>query len=90
MIDFQRYTLLIRRSAEKEMDALSSVVLGRITQAILSLETDPHPAASKKLSGSDKFRMRVGDYRILYTVDDHKQTIEIVSVGHRRDVYRGR
>jgi len=83
------YTVRIKRSAEKEMDRLSDRVFRRITQAILRLERDPRPPASKKLRGVQDYRLRVGQYRILYSVDDSERVVVISAVGHRRDVYRG-
>jgi len=83
------YTIRIKRSAEKEMDRLAARTFERVTQAILSLERDPRPVGSRKLRGVQDYRLRVGQYRILYTIDDPERIVEIIAVGHRRDVYRG-
>lgn len=83
-----KYTVHIKRSAEKEMDELPTSVFDRIAEAVLELETDPRPHGSRKLRGTDGYRIRVGVYRILYTIDDASRIVEIVAVGHRRDVYR--
>ena len=83
-----RYSLRIKRSAEKEMDRLSTAVFDRIAEAILQLETDPRPHGSRKLRGTEEYRVRVGSYRILYTIDDDTRSVEIIAVGHRRDIYR--
>lgn len=83
------YTVLIKRSAEKEMNRLVAKTFERITKAILNLESDPRPAGSKKLRGMEDYRLRVGQYRILYSIDDRERIVEIMAVGHRRDVYRG-
>ena len=65
------------------------MVLRRIVQAIDSLEDDPRPAGAVALHGGDGvLRIRVGDYRILYTVDDKVLTVLVVTIGHRREVYR--
>ncbi|MCK4341380.1 MAG: type II toxin-antitoxin system RelE/ParE family toxin [Phycisphaerae bacterium] len=61
----------------------------RVAQAILRLEHDPRPAGSKKLRGVQDYRLRVGQYRILYSVDDPERVVVVFAVGHRRDVYRG-
>ncbi|MBN9140057.1 MAG: type II toxin-antitoxin system RelE/ParE family toxin [Micrococcales bacterium] len=61
---------------------------GRILGAIMLLAEDPRPPAARKLQGRDGYRVRVGDYRILYTIDDGVLLVVIVTVGHRRDVYR--
>ena len=82
------YTVLIKRSAEKEMDRLRKKTFDRISDAILKLEQDPRPPGCRKLRGVEEYRLRVGSYRILYTVDDEKRIVEIMSVGHRREVYK--
>ena len=83
------YTVRVKRSAEKEIDRLPARAFERVAQAILSLERDPRPPGAKKLRGVQDYRLRVGQYRILYTIDDREQVVEIIAVGHRRDVYRG-
>ena len=85
----RRYSVRIKRSAEKEMDRIPKRTFDRLAAAITALESNPRPAASTKLRGIDEYRLRVGSYRILYTIDDKKRVIEIVAVGHRREVYRG-
>lgn len=52
------------------------------------LGSDPRPPGTEKLSGQEKYRIRQGDYRVLYAIDDDSATVTIVKVGHRRDVYR--
>ncbi|MFQ5807164.1 MAG: type II toxin-antitoxin system RelE/ParE family toxin [Phycisphaerae bacterium] len=71
------------------MDRLPDRIFRRITQAILRLESDPRPPASKKLRGVQDYRLRVGQYRILYSVDDGQRVVVISAVDHRREVYRG-
>jgi len=82
------YQVNIKRSAEREMDALPREVFGRVSKAILLLEGDPRRRGSKKLTGTESYRYRVGKYRIVYSIDDDSRTVEIVAVGHRREVYR--
>jgi mRNA interferase RelE/StbE len=82
-----RYSIRIKKSAEKEMDRLSAVAFKRVAAALLSLESDPRPRGYRKLRGSEQYRIRVGDYRVLYTIADEARLVEIVAVGHRRDVY---
>ncbi len=84
-----RYTIRVKRSAEKELDRLSARTFERIAQAILRLEHDPRPPGSQKLRGAQEYRFRVGKYRILYAIDDRERVVEVIAVGHRRDVYRG-
>ncbi len=81
------YQVRILRSAEKEMDRLPVTVHARLSKRILSLEENPHPRGVKKLSGREEYRLRVGDYRILYVIDHGNHTVTIVAVGHRREVY---
>ena len=83
------YTIHIKRSAEKEMDRLPARTFKRVTQAILRLERNPRSPGAQKLRGVQDYRLRVGQYRILYAIDDRKRVVEIIAVGHRRDVYRG-
>ncbi len=83
------YAVRIKRSAEKEMDRLPDRTFERVAQAILKLERDPRPPGSKKLRGAPDHRLRVGQYRILYSVDDRERVVVVSAVGHRRDVYRG-
>ena len=83
------YSVCIKRSAEKEMDRLPARTFERVAQAVLKLERDPRPTGSKKLRGAQDYRLRVGSYRILYSVDDRNRVVEVIAVGHRRDVYRG-
>jgi len=83
------YTVRIKRSAEKEMDRLPARTFERVAQTILRLEHDPRPPGSQKLRGVQDYRLRVGQYHILYAIDDRERVVEVIAVGHRRDVYRG-
>ena len=83
------YTVRIKRSAEKEMDRLPAKMFDRLAEVILGLSQDPRPRGCKKLRGVEEYRLQVGAYRVLYTVDDSQRSVEVVAVGHRRDVYRG-
>jgi mRNA interferase RelE/StbE len=82
------YSLRIKRSAEKELRRIPKADLRRIVQKIDNLATSPRPSSSEKLFGDHVYRIRQGDYRILYTVDDDERVVEIIKVGHRREVYR--
>ncbi|MFO7900271.1 MAG: type II toxin-antitoxin system RelE/ParE family toxin [Planctomycetota bacterium] len=70
------------------MDKLPRSVFDRVSEAVLKLEKAPRRRGTKKLRGRDAYRLRVGDYRVIYTVDDDARRVTIVGVGHRRDVYR--
>ena len=82
------YKILIKPSAAKELEALPRKDRSRIAARIASLAGNPRPPGSEKLSGEEKYRLRQGDYRILYTIHDAGMTVTIVKVGHRREVYR--
>ncbi len=82
------YTINIKRSAEKELNALPPRVYNRVAARLLALEDNPRPAGIKKLQGEESYRLRIGDYRILFMIDDHQQHITIYAIGHRREVYR--
>ena len=82
------YRVKLKRSAEKELDALQTNVRDRIIKRLLALEDNPRPSGIKKLQGEESYRLRVGDYRLLYTVDDRVKKVLILAVGHRREVYR--
>ncbi|MCX5888678.1 MAG: type II toxin-antitoxin system RelE/ParE family toxin [Deltaproteobacteria bacterium] len=82
------YLVHLKRSAEKELAGLPREVHRRIVKRLLALQGNPRPQGAKKLGGGDAYRIRVGDYRVLYTIDDAFQKIEVSAVGHRREVYR--
>lgn len=74
-------------AAARQMRNLDPPVRRRLDAAIQALRADPRPPACKKLSGREEYRIRVGDYRILYEVEDTVLRVLVVKVGHRRDVY---
>ena len=82
------YRLLIKPSAAKELEAVPKRDRRRVVVRIQSLRTDPRPPGSEKLSGHDLYRVRQGNYRVLYSVDDTDETIVLIKIGHRREVYR--
>ncbi|MGA9351038.1 MAG: type II toxin-antitoxin system RelE/ParE family toxin [Anaerolineae bacterium] len=82
------YTVHLKRSAEKELDDLPDPVHNRIVERLLALEQNPRPRGVRKLKGrAEEYRLRVGDYRILYVVDDAAQVVEIIAIRHRREAY---
>ena len=83
-----RYRVLIKTSAAKELEALPTKDRRLVAKRILALGDDPRPPGCQKLSGDEKYRIRQGPYRILYTVEDDKVVVVVVKIGHRRDVYR--
>ena len=82
------YSLVIKRSAERELRSIQKQDMRRILSRIQALAHQPRPPGSEKLSAEDRFRVRQGDYRIVYAVDDERRIVEVVKVGHRREVYR--
>ena len=82
------YRIAIRRSAEKEIDALPLDVRRRVVVALTGLADDPRPRGSIRLSGDDKRRIRIGKYRVVYTLDEAEREVVVVRVAHRSDVYR--
>ncbi len=83
------YNLLIKRSAEKELKKIPAADLRRIVNCVHGLAEQPRPAGCEKLSGErERYRVRQGDYRIVYGIDDAACLVEIVKIGHRREVYR--
>ena len=80
--------LEIKRSAQKELDALGDPLFTRSDEKILTLADNPRPAGCRKLKGyKDQWRVRVGDWRVVYIVDDRAMLVSITRVGHRREVY---
>ena len=82
------YTIVFVNSAKKEFDKLPKDLQVRITLAINSLVVDARPNGCKKLKGGkNDYRIRVGDYRIIYKIIDNLLIIEIIAIGHRKDIY---
>ena len=82
------YQLRIKRSAEKEMQALPKNTLRRIHRKILTPAENPLAPGAKKLMGGLGYRVRVGPYRIIFTVDESDKVVEVMAVRHRREAYR--
>ncbi len=83
-----KYQIFILRRAQKELGSLPLSDYERLKQAILKLAENPRPAGYKKLVGREGWRIRVGNYRIIYEIDDREKKILILHIGHRKDVYR--
>ena len=82
------YKILIKPSAAQEIEAAPKKDRLRIVKRIQGLSYDPRPTGCEKLSGKDKYRVRQGRYRIVYSISDVELTVVVVKVGHRREVYR--
>lgn len=85
------YALLIMAAAANELEAIDNAPnRRRIVEVIQTLAVDPRPSACKQLAGREAaYRLRVGDYRIVYTIKDGEIVVEIIKIGRRREVYRG-
>jgi mRNA interferase RelE/StbE len=84
------YTIFYAPSVRRDMKRLPADVVRRIDAAIMGLSANPRPAGSLKLSGRERlYRQRVGDYRVVYAIDDAGRTVEIRTVANRKEVYRG-
>jgi mRNA interferase RelE/StbE len=82
------YAVVLARSARKELEALDPPIVGRLVARIEELATNPRPVGSRKLRGSGNlWRVRVGDYRIVYGVDDRRRVVDVVRIRHRRAAY---
>lgn len=82
------YKINIKRSAEKELESLPDKIHDKVVSRLLLLKNNPRPQGVKKLRGESGYRIRVGDYRVLYDIDDENNVLEIYSIAHRREVYR--
>jgi mRNA interferase RelE/StbE len=84
-----RYTVEMLPAADKDLDRLPAHVLRRIGRRLDGLMENPRPSGVESITGrAGYYRVRVGDYRIVYSVDDHERLVAVVLVGHRQDVYR--
>lgn len=81
------YTVLILPSAQKQLDKLPGAIATRIEDKLLDLEGDPRPPGCKKLRGRDAWRIRIGDYRVIYEINDGNLIVTVIAIGHRRDIY---
>ncbi len=82
------YRLFIKKSAERELRNIPKSCLKRILTKIKLLSHNPRPQGSEKLSEQERYRIRQGDYRIVYAINDQENRVDVVKVGHRREVYR--
>ena len=84
-----KYTLQIVSTAERQFLKLQGSLQSRIKSKLFSLEVEPRPHGNQKLHGTDFFRIRIGDYRVIYSIDDTRKIVKVLDIGHRREVYRG-
>jgi len=83
-----KYRIEVKQSAAKELGKIPKKELTRILDKISSLSDAPRPEGSIKLTGQEKYRLRIGKYRVLYSIEDDILTVYVVKVAHRKDVYR--
>jgi mRNA interferase RelE/StbE len=82
------YRIALTASAEKELNSLSVKMIARTMPRLENLATTPRPPGCKKLKGGDReWRIRIGDYRIVYVINDDVKTIDVTRIAHRREVY---
>jgi mRNA interferase RelE/StbE len=83
------YRITLARSARKELEAIPAKIQDRILAAIDDLQTDPRPRGCKKLKGADDlFRIRIGDYRVIYEVSDEEVAVLVIRIRHRKQAYQ--
>ena len=82
------YKILIKPSAVKELESVPRKDRLRIIKRIHGLSTEPRPEGAEKLSGQDQYRIRQGDYRVVYSIADQEHVVLVFKIGHRHEVYR--
>ncbi|TGK15738.1 type II toxin-antitoxin system RelE family toxin [Leptospira stimsonii] len=82
------YSVLLSKSVTKQLDKLPDNIADSLIEAIEGLAKNPRPQGFKKLKGRDGFRIRKGDYRIIYDIQDQRLIIEVIAIGHRKDIYQ--
>ena len=81
------YSLLILRPAQKQLARLPTELYERVKESILRLAREPRPFGCKKLTGRPGWRIRVGNQRVIYEIDDERAVVTVLDIGHRRDIY---
>lgn len=83
-----KFQIILPKSVQKELDRLPDEMANRILARLAGLESNPRPADVKKLKGRDAWRIRVSDYRVIYEIHDRILQVIVITVGHRREIYR--
>lgn len=81
------YTIVLSKKAQKQLDKLPDNIAEPIFEAISLLENEPRPSGCKKLQGRDGYRIRIGNYRVIYEIYDNELVIDVITLGHRKDIY---
>ena len=87
-VESNPYSVYTTSRADRQLERLGSEVQDRVLAVIVALGDEPHPVAATKLKGRDGYRIRVGDYRALYLVDEEIREVTVYRIAHRREVYR--
>jgi mRNA interferase RelE/StbE len=82
-----KYTVSLSKRAQKQLDKLANPVAEPILHAIKKLGDNPRPHGCKKLKGRNAYRIRIGDYRVIYEIMDSTLLVDVIDLGHRRDIY---
>jgi len=82
-----KYTVLLSKKAQKQLDKFSDNIAEPIFKAIASLEKNPRPVGCKKLNGRVGYRIRTGNYRIIYDIFDTELIVDVIALGHRKEIY---
>ena len=83
-----KYSIFFRKSVSKDLDLIPKKDVKRIMNRIEGLSDNPRPPQCEKLSAKERYRLRQGNYRIVYSIQDEQRTLWVVKIGHRREVYR--
>lgn len=83
----EKYKILIKKSAVNELENIPKKDIKKVIKRIQSLAQNPRPHGSQKLSAQERYRVRQGNYRIVYSVKDKELTVQVVKIGHRREIY---
>lgn len=81
------YTIVLSKKAQKQLDKLPNQIATPIIEAIADLEDNPRPIGCKKLKGRNGYRIRAGNYRVIYEIFDTELLVDVVALGHRKDIY---
>lgn len=82
------YQIVLTNAANKQLRKLPTQIAQRIQTELLELENDPRPNGCKKLTGVEAWRIRIGDYRVIYEIQDNILIVMVIEIGHRRDIYK--
>ncbi|CAN5205957.1 type II toxin-antitoxin system RelE/ParE family toxin [soil metagenome] len=82
------YSIIVQRRAQKRLSRFPTYIQDRIEMGLRGLSEDPRPSGSSKLRGKEGWRIRVGDYRAIYEIDDESREVLVLDIAHRKDIYR--